>query len=275
MNVFTPNTFQIANRRLSEKMLISVIDAIRQDGYAIIENIVNCEDLSQISEQMDKDSAILMKEKRCRGAGRIPGHLQQGPPLHPPYVVEDVVVNPFVIQITKSLLGSQAFNGFYSGNTNCPDSQIQPLHRDGPILWTNMSKPHPTASIVVNISPGDTNEENGSIELWPETHLDTTQELTNIVENLRNDICPPIRGNVKKGGVLIRDVRLWHRGLTNHTNRPRHMIACVYNIKWLARERKLYYQTGCESVFVNPDLDHNAVFVDQKIDYLTNPFAHQ
>ena len=62
MNVFTPNTFQIANRRLSEKMLISVIDAIRQDGYAIIENIVNCEDLSQISEQMDKDSAILMKE---------------------------------------------------------------------------------------------------------------------------------------------------------------------------------------------------------------------
>ena len=52
-------------------MLISVIDAIRQDGYAIIENIVSCEDLSQISEQMDKDSAILMKEKRCRGAGRI------------------------------------------------------------------------------------------------------------------------------------------------------------------------------------------------------------
>ena len=52
MNVFTPNTFQIANRRLSEKMLISVIDAIRQDGYAIIENIVNREDLSQISEQM-------------------------------------------------------------------------------------------------------------------------------------------------------------------------------------------------------------------------------
>ncbi len=272
MNIFTPEAFQIAKGHLSDHMLSLVLTAIRQDGYAIIENIVNCKYLDQIGQQMDEDSTILIAKKQWGGAGKIYGHLQQGPPRHAPYVVEDVVANPFVIQVAKCLLGVRAFNAFYNGNTNCPGSQIQPLHRDGPILWANMTKPHPTASIVVNISPRDTNEENGSVELWPGTHLDMTMDLTVGVECSRRDICPPIRGNVRKGGVLIRDVRLWHRGVTNNSKRPRHMIACVYNISWLKRERTLQYQRGCESAFINPDLDHNAVFVDHQIDHLNDLF---
>ena len=64
MNIFTPEAFQIAKGHLSDHMLSLVLTAIRQDGYAIIENIVNCKYLDQIGQQMDEDSTILIAKKQ-------------------------------------------------------------------------------------------------------------------------------------------------------------------------------------------------------------------
>ena len=37
-----------------------------------------------------------------------------------------------------------------------------------------MEVAHPAAEVVVNISPQDTTEANGSVELWPGSHLDVS-----------------------------------------------------------------------------------------------------
>ena len=262
---------ELDNQRLSQHHLDRALQALRLGGYVILENIVDHAHLDILRERMDTDSQKLIATQQWGGAGRLTGHLQQGPPPFPPYVFRDIVANPFVVQVTKALLGEGVFNNFYNGNTNCPGSVLQPLHADGRHLWSGMKVAHPTATVVVNISPMHVTEENGSIELWPGSHLDTTvnRRIDEATEVARREINPPIRGNTKKGSVLIRDVRLWHRGVPNESDSPRHMIAMIHNVTWLQRERRLQFGKGCETEFENSDLDANADFVDSEYDYLS------
>ena len=274
----TVQSKELAAGKLTDAHVEQAVKAIRVDGYVVLENVVSHEHLDILRERMDADSQILINEEKWGGAGRLKGHLQQGPPPFAPYIFRDVVANPYVIQVTKELLGPGLYNNFYNGNTNSPGSTTQPLHRDGAHLWPDQKVAHPTTEVVVNISPQDTTEENGSVEIWPGSHLEVGEHhIDEKQEEARRKICPPIRGNAKKGSILIRDMRLWHRGVPNPSDKPRHMIALIYRVHWLKSNRRLKYRTGCEAAFENSDLDHNAEFLDfaaEKIDdydYLFNP----
>lgn len=269
---------ELAAGKLTETHVEQAVKAIRVDGYVILENVINHEHLDILRERMDADSQILINAEKWGGAGRLAGHLQQGPPPYTPYIFRDIVANPYVVQVTRELLGPSLYNNFYNGNTNCPGSTTQPLHRDGAHLWPDQEIAHPTAEVVVNISPQDTTKENGSVEIWPGSHLEVSgKRIAEAEEEARRKICPPIRGSAKKGSALIRDMRLWHRGVPNPSDKPRHMIAMIHRVSWLKSNRRLKYNTGCEAAFENSDLDPNAEFIDfaeQKIDdyhYLFNP----
>ncbi len=271
--VITVKPKELSSGTLSDKHVKQAVEAILIDGYVVLENIIKDEHLDILRERMDADSQKLIEAGKWGGAGMLKGHLQQGPPPFAPYIFSDIVANPYVIQVTKELLGDGVYNNFYNGNTNCPGSGIQPLHRDSDHLWQNQEVAHPTAEVVVNISPQDTSEENGSVELWPGSHLDVSgRHIDDDHEAERRETAPPIRGNAKKGSALIRDMRLWHRGVPNQSDKPRHMIAMIHRIHWLRSRRRLKYQTGCEKAFENSELDHNAEFVKEKLDdYLFNP----
>lgn len=273
MVVVTAQPNELTAGKLSDTHVEKAIKAIRVDGCVVIENIIAHEHLDILRERMDADSQKLITAEKWGGAGMLKGHLQQGPPPFAPYIFNDIVANPYVVQVTKELLGPGVYNNFYNGNTNCPGSGTQPLHRDGDHLWPHQEVAHPAAEVVVNISPQGTTEENGSVELWPGSHLDVSgRHIDDAHEAERREIAPPIRGNTKKGSVLIRDMRLWHRGVPNLSDKPRHMIAMIHRVRWLRSGRQLKYQTGCEDAFENSELDHNAEFVDEKLDdYLFNP----
>ena len=269
---------ELAAGKLTDTHVEQAVKAIRVDGYVILENVVSHDHLDILRERMDADSRILIKAQKWGGAGKLIGHLQQGPPPFAPYIFRDVVANPYVVQVTKELLGPGVYNNFYNGNTNSPGSTTQPLHRDGAHLWDDQEIAHPTTEVVVNISPQDTTEENGSVEIWPGSHLQVGNGgVDEQQEEARRNICPPTRGSAKKGSALIRDMRLWHRGVPNPSDEPRHMIAMIHRVNWLKSHRQLKYQSGCETAFENSDLDHNAAFIDftenkiEEYDYLFNP----
>ena len=271
--VITVKPKELSVGKLTDIHVKQAVEAILVHGYVILENIVKHQNLDILRERMDSDSQKLISVEKWGGAGMLKGHLQQGPPPYAPYIFKDIVANPYVIQVTKELLGEGVYNNFYNGNTNCPGSDTQPLHRDGDHLWQKQEVAHPTAAVVVNISPQDTTEDNGSVELWPGSHLDVSgRQIDNDFEAERREISPPTRGNARKGSVLIRDLRLWHRGVPNMSDEPRHMIAMIHCIRWLRSRRRLKYQIGCEKAFENSELDHNADFVDENLDdYLFNP----
>lgn len=256
---------------LSPAHLDQAVAAIRNDGFVVLDDIIAHDHLDQLRERMDQDSQRLIAAERWGGAGGLPGHLQQGAPPFAPFVHRDIVANPYVIQVSHALLGDGLFNNFYSGNTNCPGSGTQPLHRDSDHLWPGLEQAHPAAQVVVNVSPHDVSEENGGVELWPGTHriADVGSVIDAETEAERRAVVPPVRGTARKGGVLIRDMRLWHRGVPNRSDRPRHMIAMIHNIRWFHRSRVVTFARGCESAFPDCALDHNAVFSDEPIDYLS------
>ena len=262
---------ELTSRRMSKRHVNQAVEAIRRDGYVVVENVVPHGPLDILREKMDEDSRVMIDLKKWGGAGHLRGHLQQAPPPFAPFVFPDIVANPFVIQVTTALLGGGISNNLYTGNTNCPGSQTQPLHRDGNSLWPGIEPAHPTARVVVNISPHDTTEENGAVELWPGTHMHTSPKklLGRDIERAQRKVSPPASGCAKKGSALIRDVRLWHRGVPNHSDRPRHMIAMVHLIHWFQNYSSLKFNTGCEAAFPRDcGLDHNVEFTSDSIDYL-------
>ncbi|MYA04773.1 MAG: phytanoyl-CoA dioxygenase family protein [Caldilineaceae bacterium SB0664_bin_22] len=264
--------------QLSAANLQRAVQAVLHDGYVILRDVIDPDHLDGLLPRMTADSRRLIASEKWGGAGRLPGHLQQAPPPFAPFVFRDIVANPFAVQVTHGILGEGLYNRFYNGNTNCPGSQMQPLHTDAAPLWPNLRTAHPPVSLVVNVSLVDVTEDNGSTELWPGTHLLSLGGARRVdieTETQRRAEVPPVRANTAKGSLVIRDTRLWHRGMPNLSNQIRHMIAMVHNIHWLARPDRLWFDIDCQSEFPqNGPLDHNAQFTDDPLDYLFVRYAH-
>lgn len=256
--IISPEEF--AKGVLSKVTLSQAVNAINHDGYVILENAVSHLHLDRLHEKMREDSCQLIAAAQWDTIGRVKGHLQQAPPPFAPYVFRDIISNPFVVQVTKQMLGEAVSNKLYSGNTNCPGSMAQPVHVDGPKSY-----------LIINIGLNDINELNGSIELWPGTHLlaNAGTRFPDQWLEARRKVIPPIRANTKKGSVLIRHSQLWHRGMPNHSDQPRQMIAMShYPCRFKPRE-PLQFQKGCEAEFENSSLYPNIKFIEQPIAYLT------
>lgn len=92
--------------------------------------------------------------------------------------------------------------------------------------------------MVINVPLVTMTPQNGSTEIWLGTHNGTTiadQEgehgdrasgriKTHLLE-ARKQVRPPYQPVVKKGSIIIRDLRLWHGGKPNLSDEPRVMLA--------------------------------------------------
>lgn len=262
---------ELAQEKMTDDQLAQAVKAVREDGYVILADVIDHEHLDAVRQRMDADSKILLDAQKWGGAGQVQGHLQQGPPPFAPYIFRDIVANPFALQVSTAVLGEGAYNRFYNGNANTPGSGTQPLHADTPHLWPDLTVAHPAHALVVNVTLIDVTEENGATEMWPGTHLVpmNSGRISEEMEAQRREVVPPVRAVSRKGSLLIRDMRMWHRGVPNHSNVIRHMIAMVHNIKWLQRPLTLLFNTGCEEAFpVYTGFDHNVQFTDQPLEYL-------
>lgn len=262
------------NEVLSDAHLQQACDALKTDGFVVLNDVVDHAHLDILHEKMSEDLEKIMAFPVVPH-NFVWGNVQQDPPPFAPYVFRDVVANPWVIQVTHAMLGDGVFNDYYSGNSNVPKSKLQPVHTDFGQLWDNLEVAPPPARMAVNVALEDALEENGSIELWPGSHLDTQMvqgqdlKVPQALLDARREIAPPVRGNTKKGSMLIRDLRLWHRGTENVSDKVRFMIAMIHNKQWFRKRWLPKYQTGCEDAFPECKLDHNAEFVDTPPEYLT------
>ena len=242
----------------------------------VLEDALPKKPLVEIRRRMDLDTKEL--QDYCSSIGGNPrekGHLQQGPPPLRDFVFRDIVMNSFVVDVCVELLGKNPTLTFYNGNTNCPRSTTQHVHMDSAHRTKEPEPVEPTFSVVVNIPPGPMNASNGAIQLWPGTHLERSDDggraITDEQLTRRMKIHPPIQPITKAGDVLIRDIRLWHRGVPNRSKRPRHMIALVLVDETSEVRGRLRFQKGCESELEGTPVNPNADYVDEPIDYLIAP----
>lgn len=275
----TPTAPERAEERFGTATLQRAMAALREDGFVVIDDVVHHSHLDQLRERMNEDL------EKIRALPVVPhnfvwGNIQQHPPPDADLVFRDVVANPFVCQVTRALLGSGAFNECLTGNTNVPGSGLQPVHVDEGQLWPNLEAAHPPSRLVVNVALSETTEKNGAIELWPGTHLDPHMVIganIRVPEELvaaRRAVCRPLLGATRKGAVLIRDMRLWHRGTPNHSSEPRFMIAMIHNVAWYRRHGRFQLARECAPVFAGCEIENAIPLVAAPGDHLTGNAPH-
>ncbi|MET9268438.1 phytanoyl-CoA dioxygenase family protein [Kribbella sp. NPDC003557] len=264
-----------ASGGLAPEKLQAALDALRTDGLLVLADVVDLEHLDVLHERMVSDLALL-RARPDAPYNWTAGNIQQDPPPFAPYLFEDVLLNPQVIAVTSAILGPGLRNVMYSGNTSLPSDTRQPVHADMGHLWPSgaMEVAHPPAQLVVNVPTVDVSAENGATEIWPGTHLDLTVGVGGDIEvppdalAARRAISPPIQPDIRRGSVLIRDVRLWHAGMPNHTDRPRPMIAMVHVSHWLEAGTPLEFPASSKSFFEHPLLTTAARFTEQPSDHI-------
>lgn len=186
--------------------------------------------------------------------GKSTGNMSQGPPLSPEYMYEDIWANKPASTVISAILGPKPRVNYVNGNTALGgfDGARQRVHAD--LTFNHAQFPF---AIVTNYYLIDVSPANGSTELWLGSHRDTsfrdhrncvpdsgmtTNEYDKKIEGefgIREELleqrrayAPPIRPTVKKGSVVLRDLRLWHAGLANPSPDPRIMLAFVHTPWW-------------------------------------------
>ena len=272
-----PTAAERAAEQFGAAALQRAVAAVQADGCVVINQVVDHTHLDLLHERMSADL------DKIRALPVVPhnfvwGNIQQDPPPDAGLVFRDLVANPFVCQVTRALLGSGAFNDCLTGNTNVPGSGLQPVHVDDGQLWPHLSVAHPPARLVVNVPLSETTEDNGAIELWPGTHLDTHMVIGTSIRvpdehvAARRAVRAPLRGTTAKGAVLIRDMRLWHRGTPNHSAAPRFMIAMIHSVAWYRRARRCELEQACAPVFAGCAIENAIPLVADPRDHLSeNP----
>jgi len=251
----------------------AAVEALRNDGIVVLAGVVSLDSIEQIKGRSLEDTERLLNRPDAP-FNWVKGNIQQDPPPFPPYLFRDVLVNDIVIAVTKEILGAGLRSGFYSGNTAIPSETRQPVHADEGQLWPNLNVAPPAHALVVNVPLVDMGPENGSTEMWPGTHVDTTVSiqsgdivLPEAKIEARRAVHPPLQPVVKAGSIVIRDIRMWHAGMPNRTTQPRPMIAMIHAVSWWPTGR-VRFAKGSEPYLAHPDLVWSADFVEPPIDYI-------
>jgi hypothetical protein len=257
---------------MGEAAVSAAVSSVFADGYTILRGVVAPEHIAALHARMVEDLAIMQADPERLATQFTTGHVQHDPPPFPPYLYRDILCNEAVIAVTRAVLGAGMRNTFYSGNTNLPGSTTQPVHFDTGHLWREVA--HPPVQLVVNIPIVDCTVENGATELWPGSHRVADVGcpgsicLRDAEVAAQREARPPLRAETAVGDVLIRDMRLWHRGMPNQSVAARPMIAMIHTVSWLRSEVQMPFARGAEAILSHPGLTHQAVFVDEPIDYL-------
>jgi ectoine hydroxylase-related dioxygenase (phytanoyl-CoA dioxygenase family) len=213
----SPDTLQCASRELHDA------------GYVVLEQVIDPGTIKRVRDAYLTRFEVHIQKSEIR-ARLDAGNPYVGMylPFTPPFSEEVICANPLAVQVMEEAMG-EIVCVMYHSNTTLQGNDVQPIHIDMPnLLFRGFPVALPPWLMVVNIPLIDFTLENGSTEVWPGTHLNTN--VDDLLE--RCATMPSVRTNVRAGDLVVRDLRLWHRGMPNQTTTIRTMLAIVYNTPW-------------------------------------------
>ncbi len=219
----------IQSGQLSPDTLKQATRELQDVGYVTLEQALDPALVARVRYAYGPlfEAHIQRPEIRARIDGGNP-YVGMHLPFVPPFSDERICANPLAVQVMEDAMGDIACT-LYHSNTTLTESDLQPIHIDMPsLLFPGLPVALPPWLMVVNIPLIDFTLENGSTEVWPGTHLDPDDR--DLAE--RCAVRPSVRTNLRVGDLVVRDLRVWHRGMPNHTTAIRTMLALVYNRPW-------------------------------------------
>jgi hypothetical protein len=140
-------------------------------------------------------------------------------PFRPPFDDPRLVENPMVLAVLEKVLGADLECSYFGSDTPFPGAEVQPVHQDGTPLFPEWDVSLPPYAVVLNVCLVDVDRRRGPLELFPGPGTPPCG-------------AEPVPFVGPAGTLLLRDIRLWHRGSPNHSDRARPMLALLYNRPW-------------------------------------------
>ncbi|KAF2802205.1 uncharacterized protein BDZ99DRAFT_401728, partial [Mytilinidion resinicola] len=250
--------------------------ALHRDGLVVIEDIITHTTLSHLNTCMVSDALILQSAGDSSPYNYNLGNIQQDPPLTRPFFSPTLFLNPLARQIIHSVLGPRSRLSFISANSAMPPTptsppQSQPVHSDA-----DFAHPASPFALVLNIPLVDMTPANGSTEVWLGTHSLSSLSAQEGAhgERASGRIAPalleerraeraPSQPVVKRGSIVLRDLRLWHAGKPNRTQDVRVMLALIHFAAWFRNPMRVEFDEDLREVLESAggDLQVQSVFV--------------
>ncbi|KAJ2903068.1 hypothetical protein MKZ38_010489 [Zalerion maritima] len=284
-----PSPSEIRAQRLSDRNLETAVRHVHKDGLVVVEDVIPHDQLDLLNTKMVQDARSLQARGEDGPFNYNLGNLQQDAPPVKDYFFPSIFTNPIATQITSSVLGPCPKWTFNSANSAMPplpgsSPQRQPVHSDADFAHLE----HPFA-LVVNAPLITMTPENGSTEVWLGTH--TGPELSGthaqegahgerasgrirkeLLEKRREDGMGPIQPVVKKGSIVIRDLRLWHAGMPNSSQDVRVMLAMIHFAPWYRNKMRLEFAEDIKPVLEKLEEDRK-LGLQVPVDWVSNENA--
>ncbi|KAI0407053.1 hypothetical protein F4802DRAFT_66099 [Xylaria palmicola] len=261
--VVRPSAKELNSSKLGERNLEIAVRSLHLDGLVVVEGLVPHAHLDHLNTKMVEDARILQARGEDGPFNYNIGNIQQDAPPCAEYFHPFIFTNPIATQITSAVLGPRPKWTFCSGNTAMPpipglSPQRQPVHADA-----DFAHPEHPFALVVNVPLVEMTPHNGSTEMWLGTHTGTggieAQEGVHgerasgrIKEELLTRRMgthgPPVQPAVKKGSIVIRDLRLWHAGMPNMSEEVRVMLAQIHFASWYRNPMRLEFAKDVKPV---------------------------
>ncbi|WP_274648640.1 phytanoyl-CoA dioxygenase family protein [Paenibacillus humicola] len=225
--------------KLSPKKLDTLAELVRVNGYVVLESVIPRKQIEEIRAAFDP---LFDEYIGRRGYNTGKNRAQMFLPFERPYCDENIVCNPIAMSVVDRILGDDSRCIYFASDTPMPGSDYQNAHCDIRPLFPDFSVPLPIFNLVVNIPLVDVTEDNGPLEIWPGgTHLNPDRSNHDTLDGSVNPHLDIVRAAshmpsekvlMPAGSVVIRDIRVWHRGTPNRSDYRRTNLAFIYSKSW-------------------------------------------
>ena len=233
----------LSNRFDGRDSIDSVAAAVRRDGYAIVERVLDEATITRLNEELAPHVA-----RTETGSEAFWGHHTKrfGALIAKSKEAQKLVVDPVVLGVADRILLEHCASYWinYTGIMHLgPGERAQVLHRDTN-LWP-FTNPCPPLTLATMWAVNDFSRGNGGTLVVPGSHL---------WEDARAPE-PEEIGSVEMpaGSVLLYTGNLIHGGGANRSNRPRFGLALHYVLGWLRQEETQLLTVSREEALALPE----------------------
>lgn len=204
----------------------AVVTALKEDGYAVIENLLDCLQLQSLENELQP-----YLEQTEVGNEDFWGHRTKrfGALLKKSKTVQDMLIHPKVLAVADEILlpYCATYWANYTGVMHLGVGEAaQALHRDTN-LWP-FTNPMPPLTLATMWAVNDFTKENGGTLIIPGSHLWDDARVPQPHEIEATEM--------PAGSVLLYSGNVIHGGGANRSNGVRYGVALHYVLGWLRQE---------------------------------------
>jgi ectoine hydroxylase-related dioxygenase (phytanoyl-CoA dioxygenase family) len=227
---------ELGRGSLDQATLDEAVMQVTLNGFVVIENALPID----LIESLRKDWMAVVEDLLKNDAGKTEvntrafrkNRIRMDLPFRAPYTDPRIITNSFAVPIIEKIVGEDCRMFYFSADAPMPGSDYQEVHGDYAPFFPGADIVLPITSLAVNIPLVDVTEKNGPMDAWPNTHLTPEKYYEGGYVPAAAKSLQPVSMVTPKGSLLIRDVRMWHRGTPNNSNEIRPNMALIYGRHW-------------------------------------------